>query len=172
MTLEGGTFLAAPPARALALTWTARRLLMHGEASPDEIERILGTLQWFDLLNRPKLSVYSLVYKYVQSPRGAEFKGCFGDVMAEIVLGTVLGVYWRTDLTRSFIPMLSASDASTSFGFGVSVAPFPLDLLPAIARWSEKQGAYVVLDDGGALSKPRMGPALELDIKLHPNSDP
>ena len=85
--------------------------------------------------------------------------------MAELTIGLVLGVYWRVDLTRTFIPMVASSDASTSFGFGVAVAPFPAELLPSIARWSEKQGAYVVLE-GQPGCGARLGEPLQLDLRL------
>ena len=70
-------------------------------------------------------------------------------------LGLVMGVYWRVDQTRPFVPFLSAADVSTTYGFGISMAPSPVD-----PRWSETQGAYVVLD------RTRLGPGLELDLRL------
>ena len=48
--LEG----AIPPACALALLWAVHRMLQRGEASPAEVEKVFGTQQWYDLLNRPK----------------------------------------------------------------------------------------------------------------------
>jgi hypothetical protein len=87
------------------------------------------------------------------------------DVLDELGLSLLLGVFWRVDLTRDFIPLLAASDASTSFGFGVCVAPFPREHLCAIARWSEKQGAYVLLDGSDKESgRSRLGEPLQLDV--------
>ena len=89
----------------------------------------------------------------------------FQEVLAEIQLGRILGVDWKIDLTRPFVPFLSATDASTSFGFGIATAPFPKELLGAVARWSETQGAYVVLDSDGP-NGTRLGPCLELDLRF------
>ena len=43
---------------------------------------------------------------------------------------------------------MSATDASTEFGFGASVARVPVRVVRRLARLAEKQGAYVVLDGG------------------------
>ena len=87
-------------------------------------------------------------------------------VLDELALGVILGCYWRCDLTRPFIPMLSASGASIVFGFGVSTCRFPQELLNSIARWSEKHGSYAVLDADptGATRMNRFGDCLQLDI--------
>ncbi len=87
------------------------------------------------------------------------------EVLAEVGFGLVLGVYWHVDLTRGFIPLLSASDASATFGFGVSMAPFPPELLPDIAKWSEKGGAHVVLNGGEPCGR-RLGEPLAVDLRL------
>ena len=132
---------------------------------PAEVERVLGTQQWYDLVYRPKLSCYRFVYNFIQSGRSPVVAPPFQEVLAEIALGLVLGVYWKCDLTRLFVPFLSAADASTSFGFGISTTQFSEDLLWAVVRWSETQGAYVVLESEGPVGN-RLGPCLELDLRM------
>ena len=46
--------------------------------------------------------------------------------------------------------MIVASDASTSFGLGVSVAELGVDHVRRLARLDTKAGDHVVLDGGGA----------------------
>ena len=125
-------------------------------------------MQWYDHLRRPRLSIYSKIYAWA---RQGDDECANGDVpqaaLDELALGVIFGVYWRVDLTRDFHPLASASDASTDFGFGVSVCTFLADLLHAVARWSEKQGAYVVLDGDPAEASrvDRMGDCSQLNLR-------
>ena len=82
--------------------------------------------------------------------------------------GHVAGRFWRLDLQKPFLPLLSATDASTTHGFGASVAQLPIQMVRRLARVAEKQGDYVVMDGGtvtGAQAK-RLGEAHHLDISM------
>ena len=70
----------------------ASELLGALEDLTSKAEEILGVMQWFDLLNRPKLSAYHVAYKYIQSGRGVPFRSSFDEVMGELALGLVLGL--------------------------------------------------------------------------------
>ena len=88
--------------------------------------------------------------------------------MREIAASFLLGVYWLTDLRRPFLPLLSATDASTDYGFGALVAKIPPAHVQRIARTAEKQGDFVVLD-GGTLSGAaagRLGEAHHIDLSM------
>jgi len=78
----------------------------------------------------------------------------------------LLALFWDVDLTRPFLPLLCASDASTEFGFGGSILPLPAHKIREIARWAEKRGAYVVLDNGERLAAyaARLGDPHILDL--------
>ena len=146
--LEGGTHLAAPPARCLALTILVLALADASYASPKEVHSALSMLQWYDLLRRPKLSTYRKVYSFVQYPEDTTLHRIPPEVVEELLMGLVLGVFWKADLCRPFLPLVAASDASTEYGFGASVARLPQDKVRELARVAEKQGTFVTLDSG------------------------
>ena len=148
VSLEDGTFLSVPPARCLALMVLILALAQMPTSSPKQVHSLLGMLQWFDLLMRPKLSVYRVVYNFLRDPEDGLQRKVPHEAMQELLLGLVLGVFWKADLCRTFLPLVAASDASTTFGFGPSIARVSASTARALARVAEKQGSYVVLDGG------------------------
>ncbi|CAE6932940.1 PDE9A [Symbiodinium sp. CCMP2592] len=168
VNLEQGCFLAMPPARCLAVAVAVLHVLSTQAVSPKQLHQLLGVMQWFDLLRRPKLSVYSSVYDFVRHPKDTSVRRVPSRVCAEMAASFLLGVYWLTDLTRPFLPLLSATDASTEFGLGASVARVTSAEARRIARYAEKQGDFVVLDGGtlhGAAAR-RLGKAHKLQISM------
>ncbi|CAE7682373.1 UVR8 [Symbiodinium sp. CCMP2592] len=148
--LEDGVHLAVPPSRCLAMLFSLLFLLQRQEASPKQVHQLLGVQQWYDLLCRCKLAVYDKVYEFVRDPFDTAVKAVPAIVLFELALGLLLGVFWRVDLRRPFAPLVSATDASTDYGFGASVAEVPISMVRRLARVSEKQGSYVILDGGFA----------------------
>ena len=146
VALESGRYLAVPPARCLAMFVGVLWLMACKYASPRQVHQQLGTQQWFDLLCRCKLSVYDKVYSFVRNPSDTLPRNIPSPVLVELAVGILLGVFWRLDLQRPFLPLLSATDACTEFGFGASVARLPEGMVRRLARISEKQGGYVVLN--------------------------
>ena len=72
-------------------------------------------------------------------------------------------------MTRPVLPMIGASDASTAFGFGGSVAKLAPERVREIVRWAEKRGEFVVLGDGKRkdLYCDRLGEAHLLELPLN-----
>ena len=165
VSLEEGLHLAAPAARCLALTVLVLSLVNSTSASPKQAHTVLGMLQWYDLLRRPKLSVYHAVYGFLRDPDDTKLRQVPGPVLQELLLGLVLGVFWRSDLSRQFLPLILASDASPSFGFGASVSRASADKTRELARIAEKQGSYVVLDGGADLASSSSGKGHMLNMK-------
>ena len=89
-----------------------------------------------------------------------------GEVIEELLLGTLLGIFWLTDLRKPTLDLIAASDASTDSGFGASVAKMPADIVRSLGRLAEKQGDYVFLE-GTPLSQlpKRLGQAHCLGLK-------
>merc|ERR1712224_598589 len=90
-------------------------------ASPLQVHQCLGTLQWYDLLARPKLSVYRYVYKFMQDARCTRLRSLPARVKAELLMSAILGIFWVVDLRRPLLPLVCCSDASTQHGFGGSI---------------------------------------------------
>lgn len=166
--LEDGIQWAVPPNRLLSLLVTLLHLLSVGGASPKQVQQYLGTQQWYDLLCRCKFSVYEQVYEFVRRPLENTQQVLPTSVLTELGIGFLLGVFWQVDMRRPFLPLLSATDASTSFGLGASVMKVSDALIRRLASISEKQGAYVVLDGGTftGLEASRLGEAHVLDISM------
>ena len=166
--LENGTHWGVPPQRCLAMVVSLLQLLFHRWASPKQVHQHLGVQQYFDLLRRSKLSVYNQVYNFVRDPLDTKQTRIPNEVLFELSVGLLLGIYWQVDLRRAFLPLVSATDASSSFGFGASVARVPTAMARRLARISEKQGAYVMLDGHtvSGESARRLGQAHSIDVSM------
>ncbi|CAE7362247.1 PDE9A [Symbiodinium pilosum] len=170
--LVDGYFLDVPGGRYLAMILTFLHMHRCKVGSPRQVQQLLGVLQWFDLLVRPKLSVYSAIYDFTisDSPDSVPLPK---KVLGELACSLCLGIFWRCDLRRRFLPMLGATDASSSYGLGASVVHASEEMVRTVARWAEKQGAFVVMDGDAArsLSADRMLEARYLNLKLEQFSD-
>ena len=101
--LENGQFLDVPGARFMAMIYAFLHLQACRAVSPKQVQQLLGVLQWFDLLVRPKLSVYSDIYKFTL-PGDDCIVPLPAQVVAELACSVCLGVFWRCDLRRPFLP--------------------------------------------------------------------
>ena len=170
--LVDGYFLDVPGARYLAMILSFLHLHSQQAGSPKQVQRLLGTMQWFDLLVRPKLSIYSSIFEFTLS--GADDVTLLPEkVLAELACSLCLGIFWRCDLRRPFLPLLGATDASASFGLGASFVRASTAEVRRVARWAEKQGAFVVMDGGAAqtLDAERLLEAHSLDLRQEDFSD-
>jgi hypothetical protein len=78
-----------------------------------------------------------------------------------------LAVFWSADLRREYLPFISATDASTDFGFGLAVANADIDVVREVATFAEKRGDYITLGDTvseASRLKPRLGVARCLNL--------
>ena len=167
VSFEEGHRLGVPPGRCLAMFVSFLHLVAARKQSPKAVHGLLSTLQWYDLLRRQKLSVYETVYAFVQHVQDVPQR-IPARVLQELLISLLLSIFWVADLSRPFLPLICASDASTEFGFGAAVAKVPVNVVRRIARLAEKQGDYVVLDGGTAYEelKSRLGKAHHLDLPL------
>ena len=93
-------------------------LLRRPSTTPRRLNALVGLIQWSQLVNRPLLSTLHHVYAFcgreprdVAAPVPAEALSELGHVLA-------LGCCFVVDLKKTWAPVIGASDASTSFGFG------------------------------------------------------
>ena len=163
VNLVDGKYLDVPAARYLAMLLSFFFLHRRAVGSPKQVQQLLGALQWYDLLLRPKLSIYEAVYAFTRMELPCE-------VLAELSCSLCLAVFWRCDLTRPFLPLLGATDASTEYGFGASVVRTSEACVRRVARWAERQGAFIVMDGGADLAH-RLGPGHQLDLSLDDFTD-
>ena len=136
--------------------------------SPLQLQTVLGHLAWFALLARP---IFSTLHEaYADARRDDATPARPRDAcLAELLLFMMLMPFVDADLTRPWSNIIVASDASPSFGFGVSVAPASADDLRAFSRTAARRGAFARLERDGCYldeeaEKPRKGRACPLPI--------
>ena len=119
--LVSGTHLHALCDRCLFAVQGVIDLSDRRVASPKEVHQFLGVLQCYNLLCRPKLAVYDAVYDFVRSSGDDERRVVPTPVIRELLISVALAIFRTVGLRRPFAPFIGASDASTEFGFGMSI---------------------------------------------------
>ena len=139
------------------------------KASPLGIAALLGVMQWLALMSRPFLSIFDAVYVFARRPEEKMAIDVTDDVMTELITFALLTPFLVADLTREFHPLLTATDASPSYGFGASVCPITPDEATELGSYSDKRGDFVRLhrDNGqdDEDEKPRIGVPRHLRIE-------
>ena len=155
-----GRFLA-PSSHKLAklLCCCIELLVSRPEISPLECSAILGVCTWFALLNRPSFSIFGDIYNFVKGYNTTR-TSLPANVLSELLLFVALSPLLEADLSREWIDKLVATDASGSFGFGVSTVTIGKDAVRELGHIAERPGQFVRLlrDDPTAdPAKPRKG---------------
>ena len=96
-------------------------------ASPLSLAALLGVIQWLALMARAFLSIFDHVYLFSRREEGQTIIDVPDEVFDELATFALLTPLLVADLTREFHPLLAATDASPSFGFGASVCPITPD---------------------------------------------
>ena len=168
--LQDGRRLA-PASDKLALVLVGIVFMLRDSSvllSPLDLQTVLGHFAWFALLARPIFSTLHEVYadaRRIDTTSTRPRDEC----LAELLLFMMLMPFVDADLTRPWSDIIVASDASPSFGFGVSVAPASADDLRAFSRTAARRGAFARLERDGSypdeeVEKPRKGRACPLPI--------
>jgi hypothetical protein len=166
--LVDGTHWWPPASKMWHLIYAAIYLATERRASWVSVLAFQGTLQWFDLLQRLKLSMYQEVYGFAKRQPEWDVVDVPTDVLIELVCGVGLAPYWAFDMTVPHLPFLGATDASIEFGYGACVARMGVNKLREIARLDSKVGDHVELGanmDVGSFT-PRLGRPHHLGLSL------
>ncbi len=149
-----------PPAlRMWSLLRAVRALLVVRRASPAGMRAFLGTLQWYDLLERAKLAVYDEVYAFAASEPEKVRRCVPAACLCELLCGVVLKPFWGFDMRRPHQPLVIASD--------VSVAELDVDHVRRLARLDAKADDHAMLSGGGAPpDKDRIGEPHDLGLRV------
>ena len=153
VALEEGVRWAAPPGRCLGMLLMVLCLVSRSFASPLQVHQCLGTLQWYDLLVRPKLSVYHYVYKFTRDSKCSGLRKLPARVASELLMSVVLGIFWISDMRRPLLPLVCCSDASTVHGFGGSVLRTNDAVVQRLARLACKRDVFVAFGGPEVQSK-------------------
>ena len=103
----------------------------------------LGTLQWFDLLQRCKLAVYQDVYDFARRNDEWTVVDVPASVITELICGIMLAPYWAFDMTTPHLDLVGATDAAHEFGYGAAIAPLSIEEIRKIARLDTKVWDHV-----------------------------
>jgi len=140
-----GTEWRAPPSAVWPILLAVLAVAQGGHASPGAVRGLLGSMQWFDLLERGKLSMYDNVYEFCRRTPEWFVVALPSNVVNELLCGCVQGMFWRFDMQRPFDCRIIATDASTAFGLGGCYAKAPATFVQSLARADTKGGDHVVL---------------------------
>ena len=143
--LVDGRWWWPPFERMWILLLAAIHLAETGNGSPAGVLAMLGVLQWFDLMRRPKLSCYHSVYAFASNWHDWSTQPVPRTVLAELVTSVLLSAFWGIDMTLPYLPFVAATDASDEFGIGACVSDTAIDLVKDIARRAERDGTYVTI---------------------------
>ena len=140
----------------------------------------MGHTGWFALMARPTFACFHNIYAHGCSVTGARGAGKATKEQAvrhtvpreaacELLLFCVLAPLLEVDLTRDWQNHLVACDASSVFGFGVSVASCPQKLTRMIGRAGKKRDLHVrTMRDGVSPDeepeRPRAGEELRIPL--------
>ena len=166
----GGTRLV-PAAAKMALVFVG---LIHfcGQAAHSctvqQLQALLGHLAWFALLARPVFSCLHTVYDRANCEESGRID-LLPDNVAEFFLFVSLLCWIEGDLEQPWQNCIVATDASPSFGFGVSIASASPCLSRAFSREATRAGALARLDRDGVYpdeedERPRRGRVCRLPI--------
>ena len=144
-------------------------LVSDMSVAPLELAELDGQLAWFALLNRPVFATLHVVYELsrvattVRAVLPAEAR-------AELWLFCALLTWVVGDLARPWQRHLVASDASPSYGFGVSATVAPPGVIQEIARSAARPATFVRLDrdltdPSEEPNKPRLGTGVKIPLR-------
>ena len=92
-------------------------LLRMRHARPRALERLLGSLHWLSLLNRPSYSAFNVIYAFIRDEQNLGYQEVWPHVLSEDVHSLSLSSLWVVDLCADWHPEIIATDASHTFGF-------------------------------------------------------
>ena len=144
--LEIGRYLLPERVKLQRLLVGVCHLLDTGaELTGDELAATLGICSWFAALSRAMLSCFHAVYDF--SREREKLRAALPDAArAELWLFAVLCPLLEADTWRDWQDCVVASDASSAFGFGVSVANCSKSVTRDIANKCTMPSTHIRLD--------------------------
>jgi hypothetical protein len=162
-----GIFLGPSASKLFDLIAAAADLFINPSCSAKDLASFTGTLQWFDLLNRWLLSCLHQVYMFNRASDQSTMRAVPRDVQSELMLNLALLPLCEVDLRRQWLDKVVATDASPSYGFGVSVCHCPRSVTRTVGRASLNSDTVVrmTFDADDPAEKPRAGNTIRLPVK-------
>jgi hypothetical protein len=143
--LVNGLYFMGSALKVRLLLPAITEVLQRGILHPVDMAVLLGHVQWLNLLNRPLFSVLRSTYAFARGPEQYKLKHIPGKEQAELAAAVGLALFWCFGLAKPWHAEVLASDASPSFGFGLSRLTATTDFARRLGRLAEKRGDYVAL---------------------------
>ncbi len=137
----------APAAKILRLVSAAAGLAGTRRSTPRAARAFWDTAQWYDLLERRKLSVYDVTYGFAAREPQSVVAPVPNQVLVELLVSVLFAPCWAFGMRRPLSSTILATDASTGFGMGVCGAEVSAEKAAELSRLAVKAGDYVRLDD-------------------------
>lgn len=116
--LLGECYVMPDPNKLCSLVGATLALLVSGFDSGLSVSRVVGSWTWFMMLNRPLLSVFKNVYRFIVIANSRSIQ-LWPSVRKELALVLCLAPLMSCDLSGAFVPVLGATDASEFAAGGV-----------------------------------------------------
>jgi hypothetical protein len=169
--LIDGHSWAPPGIRTWQLLDALLDLCTHRRASPGSVASYLGVTQWYNLLRRLRLCVFDNTYAFSNGDKAKDWvQQLLSDgVFAELMMDGVFFLFGTVNMRLPFMDFIAATDASTCYGIGGTIAKADAEDIRNIARMACKSGGHVRLDESPLLSdalSSRLGPRYDLGLQL------
>jgi len=132
------------------VVWTqqcALGIARRGRVTPRACSTVLGTMQWFCLVNRWLFSCFEEVYQFVDAANLDQDTVVPDGAVGELLLFSALAHFGVADLERLFLDIVVATDASPAFGFGLSVRACSRESTLDLAALSQQSSGFVLFND-------------------------
>ena len=141
--------------------------------TPRIVGALLGSAGWFAQLTQWHYSIFVRAYDLSGVSDLDSAIEVTREAQDEFAVYAALAPLLVADLERPFLPLLACSDASPSFGYGVSVRSIDADMAETLSARSEQRGDYLTFDDvmpdnGG---QRKMGTPIELPFSMESFTD-
>jgi hypothetical protein len=166
--LRGGIRLQSRGERIWSLLEASLDVGNIGVATPLKIAGLIGHIHWQDLLNRPLYSCLHTVYSFVrlQPEHGQRLVPL--SVQSELLHNIALFPYWSADLRRPWWAFVAATDASPSYGYGMSLSKCSPALTRSVGMAAADSSLVVRLEThpGDPVEVDRIGVEMRLPMCL------
>ena len=148
--LVNGTKFCAEHMKLAVLLPALLQVLRCPCLTPIALSKLLGTIHWLFLLNRPLLSILHKSYGFARLPNQRKHQALPLGVQRELAMAVALLPFCSFDATKTWANFIMASDATPSYGFGLSIRNVSTAFCRRLRRLSEKRGDYVTLLEDGS----------------------
>ena len=136
--------------------------------TPLSLAAFVGQLQWQCMLARPLFSCFNMVYDLVRRQPDSEDQPLTDGIMSELALCSSLFPLWSADLSRPWLSVLTATDASGNYGFGMCMSKCTPGLSRQIAAAAGEGDMVTRLEHsvGDPRELPRKGREFRLPLTI------